>query len=117
MRCACQQRLLVASRVVVCVFGSRPPTLKHTHTLSHTQTGRDTQYFVMTVFSTVGFGDVTPDNSAERGMCVVLMLGSILIFGNLLAEVPSISCLYSSLSCPVHPSPLLPRRMQDLIVL
>ena len=57
----------------------------------------------MTVFSTVGFGDVTPDNSAERGMCVVLMLGSILIFGNLLAEVPSISCL-SLLSFLSRPS-------------
>ena len=86
-------RLLVARCVVVCVLVSRPPTLTHTHSSTHPHTGRDThQYFVMTVFSTVGFGDVTPDNSVERASCVALMLGSILVFGNLLAEVPCIIC-------------------------
>ena len=31
-------------------------------------------YFIMTVFTTIGFGDVTPANSSERAIAVFLML-------------------------------------------
>jgi hypothetical protein len=48
-------------------------------------------YFVTTVFSTVGFGDISPQNFAERMMCMLLMLCGIVVFGNLLAELAEIN--------------------------
>ena len=37
-------------------------------------------YFVTTVFSTVGFGDIGPANSSERICCMFLMLTGIVVF-------------------------------------
>lgn len=48
-------------------------------------------YFVTTVFSTVGFGDIGPANSSERICCMFLMLTGIVVFGNLLAELADIN--------------------------
>ena len=47
-------------------------------------------YFTTTVFSTVGFGDITPSNTVERAMCMCLMLTGVLIFGTLLADLGEI---------------------------
>eukprot|EP00960_Hanusia_phi_P060976 764687-Hanusia_phi.AAC.5 len=44
-------------------------------------------YFVNTVFCTIGFGDISGDNAAERIFCVALFYCGVLIFGTLLAEV------------------------------
>ncbi|EKX37660.1 hypothetical protein GUITHDRAFT_165407 [Guillardia theta CCMP2712] len=44
-------------------------------------------YFVNTVFCTIGFGDISGDNAAERIYCVCLFYCGVLIFGTLLAEV------------------------------
>jgi len=44
-------------------------------------------YFVTTIFSTVGFGDISATNLAKRVVYSVLMLYGILVFGNLLAEL------------------------------
>ena len=48
-------------------------------------------YFVTTVFSTVGFGDIGPSNRSERMGCMFLMLTGIVVFGNLLAELADIN--------------------------
>eukprot|EP00802_Teleaulax_amphioxeia_P010134 Tamp_10159.p1 GENE.Tamp_10159~~Tamp_10159.p1 ORF type:complete len:600 (+),score=124.83 Tamp_10159:229-2028(+) len=48
-------------------------------------------YFTTTVFSTVGFGDISPGNTGERIMGILLMLSGILIFGNLLADLAEIN--------------------------
>ena len=48
-------------------------------------------YFVTTVFSTVGFGDITATNSYERIMYSALMLSGILVFGNLMSELAEIN--------------------------
>ena len=48
-------------------------------------------YFVMTVFSTVGFGDIAGSNTGERVMLIFLMLWGVYAFGNILAELAEIN--------------------------
>ncbi len=43
--------------------------------------------FVNTVFCTVGFGDISAENTSERLFCVLLFYMGTLVFGMLLAEV------------------------------
>lgn len=50
--------------------------------LSHT----DALYFTVTVFSTVGFGDITPSSQSARIATVIQMIGGLLVLG-LLARV------------------------------
>jgi voltage-gated potassium channel len=44
-------------------------------------TRTDALYFSVTVFSTVGFGDITPKSEAERVVLIVQMLGDIVLLG------------------------------------
>ena len=44
-----------------------------------------------TVFSTVGFGDISPVNATERALTCILMLTGAVVFGNLLAELAEIN--------------------------
>ncbi|MGO8982823.1 MAG: potassium channel family protein, partial [Streptosporangiaceae bacterium] len=44
-------------------------------------TKTDALYFTVTVFSTVGFGDITPKSEAARVVLIVQMLGDIAILG------------------------------------
>jgi hypothetical protein len=48
-------------------------------------------YFVCTVFSTVGFGDIAATNAPERLCYSALMLYGIMVFGNLLAELAELN--------------------------
>ena len=41
----------------------------------------DTLYFVVTVFSTVGFGDISPVSTAARVLASVQMLGDLVLIG------------------------------------
>ena len=41
----------------------------------------DTLYFVVTVFSTVGFGDISPVSAAARVLASVQMLGDLVLIG------------------------------------
>jgi voltage-gated potassium channel len=41
----------------------------------------DALYFVVTVFATVGFGDITPVSTAARVLVTVLMIGDLLVVG------------------------------------
>ncbi len=41
----------------------------------------DALYFTMEVFSTVGFGDITPRSEAARTLTIVQMLGDLLVIG------------------------------------
>lgn len=50
-----------------------------TEPLSHT----DALYFTMTVFSTVGFGDIAPRSDAARLIVTVQMVGNLVVFGAL----------------------------------
>ena len=50
--------------------------------LSHT----DALYFTVTIFSTVGFGDITPSSQSARITTTVQMIGGLLVLG-LLAQV------------------------------
>eukprot|EP00291_Cryptomonas_curvata_P019299 CAMPEP_0172162556 /NCGR_PEP_ID=MMETSP1050-20130122/6742_1 /TAXON_ID=233186 /ORGANISM="Cryptomonas curvata, Strain CCAP979/52" /LENGTH=452 /DNA_ID=CAMNT_0012832569 /DNA_START=696 /DNA_END=2054 /DNA_ORIENTATION=+ len=47
-------------------------------------------YFVCTVFTTVGFGDIYAQNSAERVFCITLMIMAACLFATILGEVQSI---------------------------
>ena len=44
-------------------------------------TRTDALYFTVTVFSTVGFGDITPKSEAARVVLIVQMLGDIALLG------------------------------------
>ena len=44
-------------------------------------------YFVSTVWTTVGFGDIGPANPVEQIYCVFLMFVGSLVFATLLSEV------------------------------
>jgi len=46
-------------------------------------------YFVNTVFTTVGFGDIHATNTAEQVFCVVIMYMGTIVFGVLLSEIES----------------------------
>ncbi len=41
----------------------------------------DAFYFTVTVFATVGFGDITPVSTAARGVTTLQMLGDIILVG------------------------------------
>jgi voltage-gated potassium channel len=47
----------------------------------------DALYFTMTVFTTVGFGDITPVSEAARITVMVQMVGNLLVLGVLLRLV------------------------------
>ncbi len=47
-------------------------------------------YFINTVFSTVGFGDIHATNAAERVYCVCIMYVGTLVFATMLGEVQNI---------------------------
>jgi voltage-gated potassium channel len=47
--------------------------------LSHT----DALYFTLTVFSTVGFGDITPRSEPARMIVTVQMVGDLIVLGSL----------------------------------
>ncbi len=44
-------------------------------------TRADALYFAVTVFSTVGFGDITPKSEAARVVLIVQMLGDLALLG------------------------------------
>lgn len=44
-------------------------------------------YFTCTVFTTVGFGDISASNSSEQLLCIGMMLLGVMVFGTLLSEV------------------------------
>ena len=41
----------------------------------------DTLYFVITVFATVGFGDISPVSAAARVLASVQMIGDVVLIG------------------------------------
>jgi hypothetical protein len=47
-------------------------------------------YFISTIFTTVGFGDVAALNEAEQVFCIVIMYMGTFIFGTLLSEVETV---------------------------
>ncbi|EKX41196.1 hypothetical protein GUITHDRAFT_112669 [Guillardia theta CCMP2712] len=48
-----------------------------------------TIYFMNTIFTTVGFGDITPENTAERLFTIIAMYAGVMVFGTMLSEVQS----------------------------
>ena len=64
-------------------------------------------YYVNTIFTTVGFGDVLPENQIERIVSVFLMHIGVLVFGYLLSEVQDIAS--DALSAKRERSKLLTR--------
>ena len=47
-------------------------------------------YFTVTTIVTVGYGDVTPKNNAERIFCVILMLIGVISFSFITSTLTSI---------------------------
>lgn len=56
-------------------------------TFTGTLTKTDALYFVVTVFATVGFGDITPVAQGARILVTVQMLGDLLVLGLVLRVI------------------------------
>jgi voltage-gated potassium channel len=67
--------LLVFAAAYVVLAGSDP------HAFSEPLTRTDTLYFVVTVFATVGFGDITPVSEVARVLTTVQMVGDLVLIG------------------------------------
>jgi voltage-gated potassium channel len=67
--------LLVFAAAYVKMADAQPPAFSEP--LSRT----DALYFTITVFSTVGFGDITPVATAARVVAMVQMLGDLVVVG------------------------------------
>jgi voltage-gated potassium channel len=65
------------------VFASTYFVMQHASAANFTQplTRTDALYFSVTVFSTVGFGDIAPKSEAARVVLIVQMLGDLAIIG------------------------------------
>ena len=65
------------------VFASAYFVMRRASAAAFTQplTRTDALYFTVTVFSTVGFGDITPKSEAARVVLIVQMLGDIVLLG------------------------------------
>jgi voltage-gated potassium channel len=65
------------------VFASTYFVMERASAANFTQplTRTDALYFTITVFSTVGFGDITPKSQAARVVLIVQMLGDIALLG------------------------------------
>ena len=65
------------------VFASTYFVMQRASAANFTQplTRTDALYFAVTVFSTVGFGDITPKSEAARVLLIVQMLGDIALLG------------------------------------
>ena len=59
-------------------------------------------YYINTIFTTVGFGDVGPQNEAERFVTIFLMYVGVIVFGLLLSEVQE--AVAEALSARVTPA-------------
>ena len=57
------------------------------HAFSETLSRTDALYFVVTVFATVGFGDITPVSQAARILVTVQMLGDLVVLGLLVRAI------------------------------
>ena len=65
------------------VFACAQYLLEENHPGSYSEplTRTDALYFVITVFSTVGFGDITPVSETARVVTTVQMLGNLILVG------------------------------------
>jgi voltage-gated potassium channel len=65
------------------IFASTYFVMERTSAASFTQpmTRTDALYFTVTVFSTVGFGDITPKSEAARIVLIFQMLGDLAVLG------------------------------------
>jgi voltage-gated potassium channel len=65
------------------VFASTYFVMERASAANFTQplTRTDALYFTVTVFSTVGFGDITPKSEAARVVVIVQMLGDLALLG------------------------------------
>lgn len=47
-------------------------------------------YWTVTTLATVGYGDITPANSAERGICIIVMLGGVFFYSYTIGTITSL---------------------------
>jgi voltage-gated potassium channel len=69
--------------IFLLVFAATHYLLEENHPGSYSEamTRTDALYFVMTVFATVGFGDITPVSETARVVTTVQMLGDLILVG------------------------------------
>lgn len=73
--------LLLFAATYVVVAAAAPASF------TQTLTRIDALYFTMTVFATVGFGDIAPVSQAARVLVTVQMVGNLLVLGLLVRSI------------------------------
>jgi voltage-gated potassium channel len=83
------QALTTAIPLYLLLFAAAYHLMSHAQTSSFTEplTRTDGLYFSVTVFSSVGFGDITPMTEAARVVVMFQMLGDLLVLGVVLRVV------------------------------
>lgn len=74
---------LIMVEVVVLVFAYTYASIEAAYPLEFDgiQTRLDSLYFTVTVFSTVGFGDITPDGQLARALVTIQQITSVVVLG------------------------------------
>ncbi|MBN6040591.1 potassium channel family protein [Amycolatopsis sp. 195334CR] len=77
------QALALSVPLFLLLFANTYYLLSHTLPPSFTEplTRTDALYFTVTVFATVGFGDIAPVSQAARVLVTVQMVGNLLVLG------------------------------------
>lgn len=73
--------LLIFAAIYVVLATAQPDSFSEP--LTHT----DALYFTITVFATVGFGDITPLTEPARGLVTIQMVGNLLVLGLLVRSI------------------------------
>lgn len=58
--------------------------------LSHIEIYMASLYWTITTLATVGYGDITPANSLERGICIAVMLGGVFFYSYTVGTMTSL---------------------------
>ncbi|OMJ85359.1 hypothetical protein SteCoe_13332 [Stentor coeruleus] len=58
--------------------------------LSHIEIYMASLYWTITTLATVGYGDITPSNSLERGICIAVMLGGVFFYSYTVGTMTSL---------------------------
>jgi hypothetical protein len=75
------QALTSSGPLFLILFATTHYLIEHnaTHSYSQTMTRLDALYFTLTVFTTVGFGDIAPVSELARTVTMLQMIGDVLL--------------------------------------
>jgi voltage-gated potassium channel len=106
-RVGAYEGLLVGIPLLLCVFAAGYYVLGGTEVDSFTQSMNKVRamYFTVTVFSTVGFGDITPKTDLARSLVTVQMIISLVVLGSVVRLLSAAVNVGLKRQSAEHPNP------------